>query len=104
MKNYYYEEKYKDYTIYLYKDEDDCIIFKIVEEYLPNKFKVRRESGCNQLLLSKKGNTRRDEYGNKLYSPFENDNQALTKAKNYIDNHIVRWIDSPNYKPKPVKS
>lgn len=95
MKQYYHEEKYKDYTIYLYKDMDNYIVYKIVEEYLPGKFKTRRESGCNQLSLSKKGNTRRDEYGNKLYTQFDNDEQAINKAKNYIDNHIVRWVDKP---------
>lgn len=100
MKQYYHQEKYKDYTIYLYKDMDDCIIYKIVEEYLPGKFKARRESGCNQLSLSKKGNTRRNEYGNKLYTPFDNDEQAINKAKHYIDNHIVKWINSSYHKPK----
>lgn len=38
--------------------------------------------------------------GNKLYTTFKNDQQAIDKAKNYIDNHIVRWIDSPHYKTK----
>lgn len=100
MKQYYHEEVYNGYTISLYKDMDDCIIYKIAEEYLPGKWKVRRESACNLPSLSKKGFHRRDEYGNKLYTPFDNNQQAIEKAKNYIDNHIVRWVDSPHYKPK----
>lgn len=31
-------------------------------------------------------NKKRDEYGNQLFSPYESDEQAFQKAKNYIDN------------------
>lgn len=98
---YYYEEIYSGYVIYLYKDKlSGNIMYKIVEEYLPGKWKTRRESACNKPLLSKKGFSRRDEFGNKLYTTFENDEQAILKAKHYIDNHIIKWVDSPHYKSK----
>lgn len=70
--------------------------FKIIEEYLPGKFKTRRVSSCNQYT------GKRNEYGDKLYTPFEDDAAALERAKKYIDDHIHPWIESPHYKPKKL--
>lgn len=98
---HYYEEKYKDYTIYLFRDWDNDIVYEIYEEYLPGKWKCRRSCITNKPIFGKDGKTaKRDEMGNKLYTTFENDQEAIDKAKNYIDNHIVRWVDSPHYKAK----
>lgn len=70
------------------------LTFKIIEEYLPGKFKTRRVSDCNHYT------GKRNQYGDKLYTPFESDAQALERAKKYIDDHIKPWIESPHYKPK----
>lgn len=70
------------------------LTFKITEEYFPGKFKTRRLSNCNQYT------GKRNRYGDKLYTPFESDAQALERAKKYIDEHIKPWIESPHYKPK----
>lgn len=66
------------------------ILFKIIEPLPNNKFKNRRTSACNQYT------GKRDHYGNKLYTPFESTEQALARAINYIDNHIIPWADSKN--------
>ena len=86
--------EYNGYTIEIFM-HDGSIAFKIVEEYLPGKFKVRRKSICNKYT------GKRDHFGEKLYTPFETEDQALERAKNYIDNFIVKWVDSPHYNPKP---
>lgn len=72
------------------------ICFKIIEPLGDGKFKNRRTSECNQYT------GKRDNYGNKLYTPFESEQQALDRAINYIDNYIVPWAESPN-NPKAVE-
>lgn len=78
--------EYKGYWIKVANKE-----FTIREEIAPGKFKTRRTSNCNQYT------GKRDTFGNKLYTPFENDEEAMDRAKNYIDNHIVPYTQTPTY-------
>lgn len=68
-------------------DSDGNPGFKIFETLEGGKIKVRRHCHENQYT------GKRDNYGNKLYTPFENAEQAIERAKNYIDNHIIPWSE-----------
>lgn len=59
--------------------------FTIRERLSNGKMKVRRRSNADKYT------GQRDRYGNKLYTGFRNDELALRRAKNFIDNHIVPW-------------
>jgi len=79
-------QEYKDFIIVTSEWDKRCFIF---EEIAPNKFKKRREvMGANT--------SKCDQYGNKLFKRPESLQQLVDKAKAFIDNHIVKWADSPN--------
>lgn len=78
-------EIYNGYII----EVKDCT-YKIIEEISPNKFKNRRTSNTSGR------HTGHDQYGRKLYKTIKSDGEAMQKAKDYIDNYIVKWADSPN--------
>lgn len=89
-------QQYGGYTIEVYEDYQgsfggEGIAFKIIEILSTGKRKTRRLSNCNKPAKGKRGGQCRDEFGNKLYTPFETMEQALDRAKNYIDKHIVPW-------------
>jgi hypothetical protein len=81
------KQEYKGYIIVTTTDPISCRIF---EEISPNKFKKRREvMGANTGKC--------DQFGNKLFKKPTSLEQLVTKAKSFIDNHIVKW----NEKSKP---
>lgn len=61
--------------------------FKIFETLNGGKIKVRRHSHENKYT------GKRNQYGDKLYTPFDNMEQAIQRAKDYIDNHIIPWSE-----------
>lgn len=84
-----HQEYYNGFWIQIIPYQSN-ISFKVIEEIKPGKFKVRRHSAAE------KHTGKRDQWGNKLYTTFKSPQDAIDKAKNYIDNHIVKWADSPN--------
>lgn len=84
------EEIYNGYKIQVFAKFPNWLAgggigFKIFEVLENGKHKNRRESTCNQYT------GKRNEYGEKLYTSFESMEQALDRAKNYIDHHIKPW-------------
>jgi len=61
--------------------------FKIFETLESGKIKVRRHSHTNQYT------GKIDHNGDKLYTRFDSMEQAIERAKNYIDNHIIPWSE-----------
>lgn len=86
------KQEYKGYIIVTTIDPISCRIF---EEISPNKFKKRREvMGANTGKC--------DQFGNKIFKKPTSLEQLVTKAKDFIDNHIVKWSESKwNQKSKP---
>lgn len=68
-------------------DSEGAPGFKIFETLESGKIKMRRHSHCNKYT------GKRDRGGNKLYTSFESVEQAIERAKNYIDNHIIPWSE-----------
>lgn len=84
------QSEYNGYIINVYNNLVHGIGFKIVERLPSGKFKCRRNSNSNQYT------GKRNSDGEKLYTRFESEEQALKRAQNFIDNHIVPWADSPH--------
>lgn len=84
------QSEYKGYIINVYNNLIHGIGFKIVERLPSGKFKCRRNSNCNQYT------GKRTNCGEKLYTRFDTEQEALDRAKNYIDNHIHPWAESPH--------
>lgn len=90
------ETIHKGYIVKVFEaNEARGITFKIIEQLPDGKFKNRRTTECNQYT------GKRDCYGEKLYTPFESEEQAFERAINYIDNHIVPWMESKNNPKSP---
>lgn len=64
--------------------------YKIIEDIGNGKMKVRRNCNCTTTKL------RTNHYGTKFFKPFTSQEHALETAKNFIDNHIVKWSESKN--------
>ncbi len=75
------KQEYKGYILVTTIEPISCHIF---EEISPNKFKRRREvMGANTGKC--------DQFGNKLFKRPTSLEQLVTKAKNFIDNYIIKW-------------
>lgn len=90
MENYickpgYEKQLYNGFIIVTNEQEKRCMI---IEPFGNSKYKKRRE-----VMGPYSGHG--DGYGNKLYTRIPI-SDLVVKAKNFIDNHIVKWADSPN--------
>lgn len=84
------QSEHKGYIIFIYNNLVHGIGFKIVERLPTGKLKTRRNSNCNKYTGKRNG------FGNKLYTRFDTEQEALDRAINYIDNHIHPWAESPH--------
>lgn len=72
--------EYKGYMI-----DVENLTYTIKEKLSTGKWKIRRRTNCN------KDTRKYDRHGNRLYTAFETNEDAIKKAKSYIDNHIIPW-------------